>query len=92
MHLFNLKMFCVDNLMYLSPCLAGCDSFSSTDNYTDCACVENGAGGGGTVSRTKCDNECGYLIPMCVLLVRWTLKKLNYTIKIKKHTEDVQQT
>ncbi|XP_023328222.1 solute carrier organic anion transporter family member 4A1 isoform X2 [Eurytemora carolleeae] len=53
-----------DDVMYLSPCLAGCTTFSSKDNYTDCACVQNS----GHVSRIKCENKCSYLVSIIVIL------------------------
>jgi len=60
----NLDPVCgSDKLMYLSPCMAGCSAFSSNYNMTDCACVE----GAGSVSRTKCENECGNLIPYIIV-------------------------
>lgn len=52
-HMTDVEPVCGNNgLTYFSPCHAGCTAFSSTSNYTNCACVHanitnvyNGVGG-----------------------------------------------
>lgn len=52
-HMTDVEPVCGNNgLTYFSPCHAGCTAFSSTSNYTNCACVHanitniyNGIGG-----------------------------------------------
>ncbi|XP_037038961.1 solute carrier organic anion transporter family member 5A1 [Bradysia coprophila] len=41
-HMTDVEPVCGNNgLTYFSPCHAGCTAFSSTSNYTNCACVQN---------------------------------------------------
>lgn len=41
-HMTDVEPVCGNNgLTYFSPCHAGCKAFSSTSNYTDCACVRS---------------------------------------------------
>ena len=56
-----------DGLMYLSPCLAGCQHIHQvSNNFSDCRCIIGDA----TASRQLCDNNCGYFIPfMLVTLI-----------------------
>ncbi|XP_053696805.1 solute carrier organic anion transporter family member 5A1 [Sabethes cyaneus] len=40
-HMFDVEPVCGNNgLTYFSPCHAGCTAFSSSSNYTNCACVQ----------------------------------------------------
>ena len=63
-----------DGLMYLSPCLAGCQETDQVhNNFTDCLCISGAA----SASRQLCDVNCGYLIPfvlvgfMVIFLTYW---------------------
>jgi len=67
-----------DGLMYLSPCLAGCSSSLSSNNFTDCACIQGIVypGGsaddfyarlGGSAERRICASDCGLLIPFIIV-------------------------
>lgn len=41
-HMTDVEPVCGNNgLTYFSPCHAGCTAFSSTSNYTNCACVQS---------------------------------------------------
>jgi len=51
-----------DGLMYLSPCLAGCSTTLSPNNFTDCACIQ-----GGSAERKTCESDCGLLIPFIIV-------------------------
>uniref|UniRef100_A0A182MX12 Kazal-like domain-containing protein n=1 Tax=Anopheles culicifacies TaxID=139723 RepID=A0A182MX12_9DIPT len=40
-HMYDVEPVCGNNgLTYFSPCHAGCTAFSSSSNYTNCACVQ----------------------------------------------------
>ena len=65
-------------MMYLSPCLAGCSSSLSSNNFTDCACIPGIVypGGsaddfyarlGGSAERRICASDCGLLIPFIIV-------------------------
>ena len=47
-----------DNLMYLSPCLAGCLNTGLGNNFTDCSCVDDSVK---VVQRSLCDADCNKL-------------------------------
>jgi len=51
-----------DGLMYLSPCLAGCSTSLSPNNFTDCDCIQ-----GGSAERKTCASDCGLLIPFIIV-------------------------
>ena len=53
-----------DNLMYLSPCLAGCRSSLGLNNFTDCGCVGDREA---SAMRHLCEGECGYFYPFLVI-------------------------
>lgn len=41
-HMSDVEPVCGNNgLTYFSPCHAGCTAFSSSSNYTNCACVQS---------------------------------------------------
>lgn len=41
-HMSDVEPVCGNNgLTYFSPCHAGCTAFSSSENYTNCACVQS---------------------------------------------------
>ena len=56
-----------DGLMYLSPCLAGCSQAESASNFTQCSCIRDGEGREGSVTRSLCDNNCNYFLPMVIV-------------------------
>ena len=70
-----------NGLTYFSPCHAGCTSLLSSDNYTNCACVSDGAGQSSDLSVTKvpvatkgpCYTPCDMILPFMVLLFFMTL-------------------
>jgi len=51
-----------DGLMYLSPCLAGCSTSLSPNNFTECGCIL-----GGSAQRKTCASDCGLLIPFIIV-------------------------
>ena len=54
-----------DGLMYLSPCLAGCQDYDQAlSNFTQCSCISGNA----TAVRNICDNNCDYLLPFIGVL------------------------
>jgi len=53
-----------DGLMYLSPCLAGCQNFGN-NNFTGCSCITDSIS---SATRKTCDDGCNYLnyfLPTC---------------------------
>lgn len=68
-----------DNVMYYSPCFAGCKKMHSTSEskvYEDCTCIE-GEGRNVTVngtfinykaSREKCSSQCGHMAVFLLLI------------------------
>ena len=53
-----------DGMMYLSPCLAGCQHLPQvSNNFSDCSCIIGDA----TASRQLCDQDCEYFIPFMVV-------------------------
>lgn len=63
-HMSDVEPVCGNNgLTYFSPCHAGCTAFSSTSNYTNCACVQSNQaaniypGAGGSEALASIANE-----------------------------------
>lgn len=63
-HQSEVEPVCGNNgLTYFSPCHAGCTAFSSTANYTNCACVKSNQpasiykGVGGSEAQASIANE-----------------------------------
>lgn len=63
-HMSDVEPVCGNNgLTYFSPCHAGCTAFSSSSNYTNCACVQSNQptniyeGVGGSVAQASVANE-----------------------------------
>ena len=53
-----------DNLMYLSPCLAGCRSSLGLNNFTECGCVGDSEA---SAMRQLCAGDCSYFYPFLVI-------------------------
>lgn len=62
-----------DNKMYLSPCLAGCQS-QNGGNYSDCSCIENA----GTASNTKCSSDCTFPYLVLFLIIMFVSLLANF--------------
>lgn len=62
-HMTDVEPVCGNNgLTYFSPCHAGCTAFSSSSNYTNCACVHPNitniyAGVGGSQAQSSIARE-----------------------------------
>lgn len=53
-----------NRLNYLSPCLAGCETFNQTLKlYESCQCIPNG----GTSTSGLCETDCPYLYPFIAM-------------------------
>lgn len=62
-HMTDVEPVCGNNgLTYFSPCHAGCTAFSSSSNYTNCACVQSNQptiykGVGGSQAQASIANQ-----------------------------------
>jgi len=61
-----------DNIMHLSPCMAGCEN-QNGGNYSGCSCVGNA----GTASKTICSSDCtySYFVPFLIICFLYLFSK-----------------
>jgi len=74
----DVKPVCGNNgLTYFSPCHAGCTTYSSKSNYTNCACIDvagNSSQGYAEITMVpvatpgSCTRQCSNALPFMVLL------------------------